>query len=329
MRIGLVLTVKNEERLLRSNLMYHKALGIASVFVYFDNSTDGGRNSIENIEDVHCFNSVDADVYRDQLFLEKFTRQASTMHTARQCLNTFDALQRCKKAGIDWLLSMDADELFLPSINGELDLNKFLEKCKGVDVVRLSTMEVLGRQFEYDDVMAEETLFKSQSRFKHWNDRIYFDFYNPYTSETITHPAWLGHTMGKCAINVNSELMPKNVHRFKAIDNRDIKVVSMGYLLHYVLYDFKDFKKKFQNIKHRPDVFLNGKSLPKLPKIWRDMVNDPQFDDLYLKDYYKKNIFIDATKLKQFYSTRFLNILKRKEKAVVKITYVKELLSKF
>ena len=52
MKIGLVLTVKNEERLLRTNLIYHKALGVSNIFVYFDNSKDGGRNSIEDLEDV-------------------------------------------------------------------------------------------------------------------------------------------------------------------------------------------------------------------------------------------------------------------------------------
>jgi hypothetical protein len=135
--------------------------------------------------------------------------------------------------------------------------------------------------------------------------------------------------MGKCAINVNSELMPKNVHRFKAIDKRPIKSLSCGYLLHYSLYDLKDFKKKFHNIKHRPNVFLNGKSLPKLALVWRDLVNDPQFDEQYLENYYKKNIYIDERKLKQFRSTRFFNIFKRKEKAIVKITYVKDILSDY
>jgi hypothetical protein len=326
MKIGLVITVKNEERLLRTNLLYHKAIGVELIFVYFDNSTDGSRKSVEKMEGVFCFDSVEAQPFAHLEYLNNFTRQRDSLHTARQCLNIFDASQRSKNLGIDWLLSLDADELFLSSTDKHMDVSTFFKKYKNFDLVQLSVMEVLGRQMHYDNVIRQETLFKTQSRFKNWNDRIYFPFYDPYTNETFKHHAWLGHTMGKCAIKISSNLTPKNVHRFGSIVNSPIKISSSGYVLHYSLYDFEDFKKKFKNIKYRPDVFLNGKTLPRLAIIWRNMVNDPDYDDEYIKAYYQSYLHIDKKKLKRFYRSR-LFVFFRREAAIKNISYPKDVIN--
>jgi hypothetical protein len=39
-KIALVMTIRNEERALRSNLLYHHALGVDTAFVHSDGSTD-------------------------------------------------------------------------------------------------------------------------------------------------------------------------------------------------------------------------------------------------------------------------------------------------
>ncbi|WP_026753225.1 glycosyltransferase family 2 protein [Sediminibacter sp. Hel_I_10] len=323
MKVGLVITIKNEERILRDNLLYHSAIGVSNIFIYFDGSTDNSRASIEDLENVCCLESVSSEKYKQFDFLKKFTAQAASMHTARQCLNIYDATQRCKALKIDWLLAMDADELFLSDTEHPTDVTTFFEQNSSFDIIKLKPLEVISRKKSYENVFTQETLFKSQPRFKYWNDRIYFKFYDPYNDETFSHQAWLGHTMGKCAINVNSNLRPRNVHRFVSIDERKLNTISKGRLLHYSLYDFDDFKKKFHNIKHRPDVFLNGKKLPRMALIWRNLVNDPNFDDLYLENYFVENLLVDEKKLKCFYKTRFFNLLKRSETAVVEIDYVK------
>src|SRR5690554_2638693 len=108
MKIGLVITVKNEERILRQNLLYHKAIGVDKVFVYFDDSTDNGKTSISDLEFVEIADSVTEDLYRHIESLDDFFTQAKEHHTARQCLNTYDAIQKSKVSNIDWLISIDA-----------------------------------------------------------------------------------------------------------------------------------------------------------------------------------------------------------------------------
>lgn len=321
-----MITAKNEERILRHNLLYHKAIGISRIFVYFDGSTDCGQESIEDLGNVTCSDSVEPEKYMHLKFLDKFTSQARSMHTARQCLNIYDALQQCKAEQIDWLIALDADELFLTDKKRPTSIDNFFEKHNNVDIIKLKPLEVVSRRKEYKNVFLQETLFQSQPRFKNWNDRIYFKFYDPYTGESLSHPAWLSHTIGKCAVNVNSDLIPQNVHKFQFVDKRRISQVYSGCILHYSLYDFMDFKKKFFNIKHRPSIFLNGNSLPRLPLVWRDLVNDPKYDENYLENYFISNLLVNDQKLERFFSTRFFNILRRKESAIVHIDYVKKVL---
>jgi hypothetical protein len=51
-KTAIVITAKNEERLLKNNLIYHFGLGICKAFVYFDGVIDGGLESIKNLSNV-------------------------------------------------------------------------------------------------------------------------------------------------------------------------------------------------------------------------------------------------------------------------------------
>ncbi|MEY8848352.1 glycosyltransferase family 2 protein [Psychroserpens sp. XS_ASV72] len=329
MRVGLVITVKNEERLLRQNLLYHLGIGIEKIFVYFDGSTDKSRQSVEDLDNVMCSNSVPKEKFEDLEYLDELTSNYNTIHTARQCLNTYDAQIKCRDLGIDWLVSLDADELFVTGIDTPPSLADFFEPHKAVDVVQLQTLEVLGRQMAYDKVMLEATEFKFKRNFKNHFNRIYFSYLNPYTKKFIKHSHWLGHNMGKLAIRVDSETIPKNVHRYKTIDGSELKSVKDGFLLHYHLYDFDDFIKKYKNFKHHPNTFLSGNSIGTLKTLWRDMVNDDQFDQEYLKTYFKTYILIDKKKYKRLHHLRYVPFLKRTEQAVVQINHPKEVLESF
>ena len=128
MKIALVLTVKNEERLLRHNLLYHKAIGADHIFIYFDDTTDSGKESISDLDFVTINDSVAVEKYARLEYLEKFTSQAGEHHTARQCLNTFDAQQQCEKNGIDWLISLDADELICTDFREPSNLKYFFQE---------------------------------------------------------------------------------------------------------------------------------------------------------------------------------------------------------
>lgn len=328
MKTAVVMTVKNEARLLRQNVLYHLGLGMDRVFVYFDHTTDSGQDTLQNIPNVSCENSVSKEKYKDKPYLKKFWSHADAHHTARQCLNTYDALQQCKREGIDWLISLDADELFITEKKGTQLLSEFFnaERSNTYDLIQLPTLEVVPKQMAYQHVMAEETLFKKQKNFSSKFDQLYRNIYNPYTNSYKKSSYWLGHTMGKAAINVNRDVIPFNVHRYQFVDGTKPKICTAGNILHYHLYDFQDFLKKYDNFKDHPDTFLSGNKINTLKSLWIQLVNDSANNIDYLKDYYKKNIHYNEKELKRLYKTRFFNILKRKEKAVVTITKPKVIL---
>ena len=326
MKVAIVITAKNEVRLLKHNLDYHFRLGINKAYVYFDGATDRGPESIKDFPNVDVQNSVDAETYRHLTFLDKFTSNASEHHTARQCLNTYDAKMKCEEEGIDWLISLDADELFYPGFDTK-DLTIFFNGLKAYDIIKLVPLEVINKKMSYTNVMAEETLFKTKKNFTSKLDQIYFNIKNPYGNKPFRTSYWFGHTMGKSIINVKSNVIPKNVHRYETKDDSEISSKMKGNILHYHMYDFEDFFKKFKNFEHHPPVFLSGNDIGSLKSLWIKLVNDPNISQEELREYYKSNILFDAKKLKRLRKTRVMNVINRKEKATVKINLPKEILS--
>src|SRR5690554_2189724 len=216
MKIALVLTVKNEFRLLRNNLLYHKAIGVDRAFVYFDNTTDNGRESIADLDFATISDSVSPGKYAHLEYLHKFTSQAAEHHTARQCLNTFDAQQICESENIDWLISIDADELICTDPIAPTDLKSFFGTVSDeVEVVNFKTLEALQQKTSYINVFAEETFFKSNKQ------AFYKSIRNPFTKSPQMFTWWYGHTMGKAAIRSGRDLIPYNVHRYERKDGTE------------------------------------------------------------------------------------------------------------
>ena len=200
MKIALVLTVKNEERLLRHNLLYHKAIGADHIFIYFDDTTDSGKESISDLDFVTINDSVAVEKYARLEYLEKFTSQAGEHHTARQCLNTFDAQQQCEKNGIDWLISLDADELICTDFREPSNLKYFFSGVdKNVEVVYFKTLEALQQKEVYGHVFLEETLFKQNRKQKKGGD-FYKKLYNPFTKTSEKFSLWYGQHLGNGAV---------------------------------------------------------------------------------------------------------------------------------
>lgn len=295
MKIALVLTVKNEMRILRNNLLYHKAIGVDIAFVYFDNTTDTGRESISDLEFVECNKSISATKYSEHRYLVKFTSQAAEHHTARQCLNTYDAQQKCKEAGIDWLISIDADELICTDFHNPSNLKTFFSSIEGsVEVVTFKTLESLQTKMQYENVFSNETLFKA-------NPKAYSRyFYNPFTNSKVKFSWWYGQTMGKAAFKASKSIIPHNVHRYKKIDGVKPITLNRGFVLHYHAYDAEDFIKKFTNFSNHPNTFLSGNKVENIKLLLRDIVNSKDYTKEQLKDYFRKNILFSNDDLRKF-----------------------------
>lgn len=318
MKIALVLTVKNEERLLRNNLLYHKAIGVDKVFVYFDNTTDRGKECIADLNFVSMSNSVATEKYAHLEYLDKFITQAGEHHTARQCLNTFDAQERCKAAGIDWLISIDADELICTNTEKPSDLKSFFKAIKDeVEIVNFQTLEALQQKLHYNNVFAEETLFKANKQ------AFYKAIYNPFTQSSQKFTWYYGHTMGKAAIRIGRGIIPYNVHRYKKINESNVIKIKAGNILHYHAYDAEDFIKKFTNFSNRPDTFLSGNKVEDLKLLLRDVVNTSGLDKQELESYFEENLMFVEKDIKKFKRGRKYLFFKIKPTPLIEITSIK------
>lgn len=330
MKIAIVITAKNEARVLRNNILYHKAIGISKAFVYFDNTTDQGKESISDIDIVEVSESI-VNEYKDQDNLQKFNDKSKDHHTARQCLNTYDAIQKCKTSGIDWLISLDADELICTNLDDPTNLGFFFNEIKdSIDLVTFLPYELLQSQLHFENVFAEAHYFKATHKFNRKIDRIYKAFYNPFTKTNIKFSYWYGQHLGKVAVRVNSnqEIIPKNVHRYTYSDGEPIESISVKGMLHYHMYDANDFVKKFKNFKNRPDHFLSGNKVESLKLLCRDIVNSDIYSEAELHDYYSSNVMFSAKELKELITNKNRLFINRREPSVIKITSVKKVFSK-
>jgi hypothetical protein len=323
MKIALVLTVKNENRLLRRNLLYHQAIGVSKAFVYFDGTTDNGKETIKDLSFVQFQDSVSSDKFKNLEYLETFTANAHEHHTARQCLNTFDALQQCKSLGYDWLISLDADELITISLDAPTDLGNYFSNLDDtIELVNFKTLEVLQSKQHFEHVFAEATLFKTRRNFNSHGENVFRKIYNPATKTYERHYYWYGQTMGKAAIKVASDLIPKNVHRYVTKSGENPLSLEAGYVLHYHAYDAQDFIKKFRNFSEHPQQFLSGNRVESLKLLLKEVVNNQGYTEKQLEDYFKGNLLFTTKTIRSLLKNKKLIFIKRKQQVLKKVNAV-------
>lgn len=323
MKIALVLTVKNEERLLRDNLIYHKGIGIDRCYVYFDNTTDNGKNSIEDLPYVISSDSISPDKYKSVKSLEKFTKNAIEHHTARQCLNTFDAMRLSEEAGFDWLISLDADELICTSFNEVSNLNSFFETIpRSVNLVNFKVFELLQDRVSFNNVFKEATLFKTTFQFQNRFEKVLKNIYNPSIKKSQKFSFWYGQFLGKAAIRLHQNIIPHNVHRYKHSDETKLISIEKEGVLHYHAYDAKDFIKKFKNFSKHPTTFLSGAKVDALKLLLKFVVNNAGYSKEQLHEYFKNNLMFTQKEVKKLKKNTFLTFFKRKKPIVMSINSV-------
>ncbi len=332
MKLALVITVKNEERILRNNFLYHYQIGVDKIFVYFDGSTDFGRESVSDLKFVEVADSVSIKDYYEYEFLDKFTSQGGNHHTARQCLNTFDASQKAEKEGFDWLISIDADELVASSENDISNLKSFFSNIgPSVDAVNFKVKEVLQAKKRYNNVFAEETRFKTIRSFKRYSENIFRTFHDPSDGKYRKFVYWYGHNSGKSAIRLNRGIIPVNPHRYMKKNGGELHIKSLGLVLHYHAYDAADFIKKYKNFEKHPNNYLSGKKVEDIKLLFISVVNRSGLNEIELEDYFEKFLMFKEEEISNLKANRIYGIFPRKKPVLVEINGVakvfKELLN--
>ncbi len=325
MKIALTITIRNERRLLRPNLLYHRFLGVDTAFVFSDNTTDDTLEGIGDLHFVRVCPSVSPGDFSGRAGFETLVEKAPLHHTARQCLNAAVAMEAAIREGFDWMVCLDADELICLDFHS-VDKGGLAGYLGSVDEeiaqVRFQTLEVVQHGVDFGNVFARETLFKRNS------PDIRRRIYDPFKRKRWTKRGFYGHNQGKSALRLGARAIPRTVHSFMGADGGTLNTLKEKFLLHYYCYDFSDFVKKFKNFKDRPDTFINGEAVAYVPKLlWRDMVNCPAFSTEALKKYYRKYVVFKKRNVRRLRKTRRFGLF-HKQPAVIEIDSVRKVFAR-
>ncbi len=307
-RIAFVITIKNERKLLRQNILYHHFLGVEHFFIFFDGTDDGSEETILDLPYVSRVNSIDPILYEGQAEIKEFIENYAEHHVARQCLNVYHAQQIAQKAGYDWLISLDADELlcvdFQASYPGQL-VDFFDKIDPEFEMVRFTTFEIVQQKFTYKNVFEEATLFKKPGV------KLMHKVYDPSTRKLLNVRGFYGQTMGKAAVRTNVQAKHRTTHKFVGLDERDLKRTWQGYCLHYYGYDFDDFIKKYQNFRYHPDTWISGNRVEYIKRLWRNMVNQSDMSEEELRAYFERWVLYQPREISRLLKNKVLGVFPR------------------
>ena len=192
----MVITRKNEARLLRRKLEYHWFLRVTRFHVFDDGSSDDSLRTIQGLPGLSCPDPEGLPDVPPEL-KDGILQARNEPWMARRKLATRWATPLARKDGGEWLISLDADELVMiedPTRGAIQDL--FLDCPADVDAVFFrDTYEVVPRGCDPDVDVSSRVLFKTPA----YSKRHRREMFDPIRDRRFAVGGHLGHEAGKTA----------------------------------------------------------------------------------------------------------------------------------
>ncbi len=256
-KIALTAGVHNEEDFLEPWLRYHHFLGVERAYLYLDRCTD---RSAEIAAGFHWVETIvlDDSWWRDVEF-----------QTDLQNRHADDALQRARRAGVDWLLHIDPDEFVIPCahmspppvlVGGALNRLALRAPQQAVQI-RLATAESLM-------VDTGSAPFWHQEYFALSDPAAALDSARGVRPEQPPH--FKGHADGKSLVRVSASVQSKNAHGWVADqgvrlpnrpNSRPLPTICGGWHLHYHVTSPEHWARKFPKQSRFPPYLRNNAPL--------------------------------------------------------------------
>lgn len=265
-KAGIVSTVRGVEDVLESFLAYHLGIGFDHVFLFFDDPKD------PSIAIADGFDRVSTRRYDESLQAEwqahpRYAEMEPFLDyevKSRQTLNGEIALARAREMGLDWLLHIDADELFFTpteSVEAHFD---WLQRSE-FDVAIYPNHEGIPERADAADYFREVTLFKRNAVTMPGGQ------FTPEQRAVINGMArfrdqfFLFYGNGKSAGRVARDGMSADgVHRFVVRDGHYKWAQSpKHFILHYPCCGFRHFWNKYTFRGKFPDTWWNTVDIAK------------------------------------------------------------------
>jgi len=262
-RAGLVTTLRGAGPVLESFLRYHMALGFSRLYLFFDDPADPAIDIARRLDDgritILMAGAQLDDEWRECAQYGYYAPHLASEVMARQCLNVEVAVQYAVADRLDWLLHIDADELF--HCPGQDAVTHFARLTrKGIERAIYPNFEALPEQESIGDFFREVTLFKVNRNLQPGGR---FDAARQALADRFTQfppNFFLFYSNGKSAARVRPGLVPDGVHRFHAKRfprpgdavapeaGGEERVIGDARVLHYACCGYEQFRDKYRTL---------------------------------------------------------------------------------
>jgi hypothetical protein len=255
-RVCIATTVRDPGVCLESFIRYHLAIGIAHIYIFFDDPEDPAAQVALRFSDVTAIPNDEALQVQQALgniLYAKYGPHLGYEVIARQILNVETAIQLALEQDMDWIIHIDGDELFY--LGEALTLDWFDQLDNDILQVHFLNYEAAPEEFEIEDYFRKVSLFKKNPAV------LDSDFYAKFQRISGKSQYFLAYQNGKSAARVYPNLLPNSVHSFDIPENRTL-VTSSPAILHYLNCGFQNYYKKYAQLGNFADYWWRSKSNP-------------------------------------------------------------------
>ena len=157
-KLGIATTVKNPHQL-NDWIRYHLNIGFSKLYIVFYYENEIFVNNYVNDNNVNIF--VNNTNWKNELTqlpnMEQYINEKKEV-MSRQILNFTNVRNYAQKDGVEWLLHIDADELFYPESS---NVNAIFNNA--YDVITFQNFEMIPNRDNYDNCFKDGISFKTNS----------------------------------------------------------------------------------------------------------------------------------------------------------------------
>lgn len=248
-KAAIVTTLRNAGHVLDLFVAYHRAIGFAHIFLFFDDPADPDIARARAMPDVSVF-ACDAALREIWKTLPRYQLYGAAIDSevmSRQLLNVDYAMGLARERGCEWLLNIDVDELFFAP-NQRVGEHFAALRTTPIETVHYLNYEAVPERDEIGDYFREVDLFKLPL------GAVQQHLPEPLASaQHITpqlKPYFHFYSNGKSAVRLtDAPPPPMSVHQFRHANRSTVAVTSKGqFVLHYACCGFETFWTKYSTL---------------------------------------------------------------------------------
>lgn len=307
LNLGIVATVSDCCDSIDQFIQYHIKIGFNKIYLFIDDNDADTYAIASQYHQVRAF-------LKDESLLARWKETAAYQDSTkvnlidaevmvRQELNFFVAYSLSREEQVDWLVHLDADELFFP--NG-VDLQRHFKdlQLKNFRSMTYLNFESISTRLESPSIYLSSEHFKINFfKNKYW-------FFNQSQKEFLRDTPWLNEKFfryyqnGKSSVSTyGNTIMFYDVHSIFGDGNRKVGGLQDPIILHFPCARYSDFIKKYKRLGEFSDIWMGnkraGEFVDDIHLKCRDLFSAPNVTTNALMDFYINNFIFDDDKINE------------------------------